>query len=299
MDHETLNWSHRFSSSQGKEIGYFVRWFVIQGLASMLMRPVSSVKPARRLRWPLYSSGVTCRHRHRCNHSTSSPHSCAPALMSSHYKNITKQRKDFWSAVAAMWRIEKASCESSPPSRMSERPNRLSPHVEQRCVLAPRASMAGMKLWRSTRCSPWPQFFLCVHLFPDSSLTNAEDTTGRCQRPPLWFPETWGQGRTGGDLQWQPWGRKWHIGLNLLPVRCELPFMTEGKCRSLSPSLFLHSSSLDRRTVSLCICGMTQTMECRCWKNLIFPLQVSVVAWRKVSGKVPVMEWSSCNTFQF
>lgn len=117
VDRKTLNWSHRSSSSQGREIGYIVRQGVTQRPARTLMRPVSSVGPAQRLWWPLDFSGVAHRHRRRRNHWTSSPHSCAPALMSSHYKNITERRKDFRSAVAAMWRIEEACCGSSLPSR--------------------------------------------------------------------------------------------------------------------------------------------------------------------------------------
>lgn len=213
--------------------------------------------------------------------------------MSSHYKNITKQPKDFWSAVTAMWQIEEASCESPLPSWMFERPNRLSLLVERGAYLHG---------WNETLAfhkvlSRAPTLFFVCASVPISSLTEAEDKPGRCQRPLLWFPETWGRGRTGGDLQWQPPGRKWHIGLNLLPVRCELPFMTEGKCCSLPPSLWLHSSSLDWLTVSLSLCGMTQTIDHRFGKSVIFPLQGSVVALRKVSGKGPVLEWISSNTF--
>lgn len=49
VDRKTLNWSHRSSSSQGREIGYIVRQGVTQRPARTLMRPVSSVGPAQRL----------------------------------------------------------------------------------------------------------------------------------------------------------------------------------------------------------------------------------------------------------
>lgn len=117
VNRKTLDWSRRSSSSQGREIGYIIRRGVTQRPASTLMRAVSRVGPAQRLWWPLDSSGVAHRHRRHRNHWTSAPHSCARALMSSHYKNITERRKDFWSAVTGMWRIEEACCGSSLPSQ--------------------------------------------------------------------------------------------------------------------------------------------------------------------------------------
>lgn len=133
----------------------------------------------------------------------------------------------------------------------------------------PLASMAGMKIWRSIRSSPGPQcFFLCASV-SHNSLTEAEDTTCRCQRPPLWFPETWGQDRTGGDLQWQPWGRKWHIGLNLLPVQREHPYQTEGKSTYCIVALWTEWLSLSLYGKSLIFLLQVTCLKESVWQRSI------------------------------
>lgn len=65
MDRATLNWTHRSSSSQGKEIGSVARRGVTQRPASMLMRPVSrSGAGAAALVTALFQRGRTQTHTH-------------------------------------------------------------------------------------------------------------------------------------------------------------------------------------------------------------------------------------------